>query len=103
MTEDTRRRNQQLRQLLIQWINETDPDEEWDISFKRKESPWISVEDQIPEDDQTVFVLNNKSSSMMPIKAYYDHGSETFYCLETYQTILVDATHWMPLPEPPKD
>lgn len=55
---------------------------------------WISVDERLPEDDHTVLVWSHRNS-----KEYfnvYDHGK--WVIMETE-----DITHWMPLPEPPKE
>lgn len=55
---------------------------------------WIPVTDRLPENDKTVLVWSHRNS-----KEYfnvYDHGK--WVIMETE-----DITHWMPLPEPPKE
>ena len=56
---------------------------------------WISVKDRLPEDEKSVLVITKNGK---PWVAHYDlkwrgwrtSGSTTI-------------THWMPLPEPPKE
>jgi len=61
---------------------------------------WISVEDRLPEDQETVIIRGGCG--------YYCHDDEVWYSAISKNHLGVDAeiqwpvTHWMPLPEPPK-
>jgi hypothetical protein len=58
---------------------------------------WISVEERLPEEDETVLYYDEKYVSACMF------FSEEFNTLDTYESSIVDGvTHWMPLPEPPK-
>ena len=66
---------------------------------KQHEPEWISVEDRLPENTDAVLVLIQDDMPYVGILHYvdglwreneYDNMGEVF------------ATHWMPLPEPPK-
>ena len=55
---------------------------------------WIPVTERLPENDKTVLVWNRRNS-----REYFnvcDHGQWIILRQE-------DITHWMPLPEPPKE
>ena len=62
-------------------------------------SHWISVEDQLPEDDQVVLMLEEGHDGL-PVIGFY-------YCLECIPgfypsgifTIRMHVTHWMPVPK----
>lgn len=58
---------------------------------------WISVEDRLPEEGQSVLV--HYVDGWMPVAhllngKWYQSGGETSW---------LSVTHWMPLPEPPKE
>ena len=59
---------------------------------------WISVKDRLPPKNEIILVTNGKDIGVQ--------GS-TIGCVITDQSFifvnLVDKTHWMPLPKPPKE
>lgn len=64
-------------------------------------SEWISVTDRLPDDDQNVLFANCHLGGL-PSTGWYEknigflpHGS--------ISNIVAVATHWMPLPETPKE
>lgn len=63
-------------------------------------SEWISVKDRLPEENINVLIYRR---NMMNVYTYFGHGEwEDDY---GYWTRTEDdgITHWMPLPEPPKE
>lgn len=64
---------------------------------------WISVEDRLPEDLQKVDLLINKERRLVDCtyldNVFWYHGFPSKYWTE----ITNNVTHWMLLPEPPKD
>lgn len=62
-------------------------------------SEWISVKDRLPEGYKDVLVCFENSSGYHVDITFYsdklDYG-EGWY-------LTADITHWMPLPEPPKE
>lgn len=58
---------------------------------------WISVKDRLPERQQRVIIGNAVSKTVC----------EAIYSCNTFRLGLLDqtlyVTHWMPLPEPPKE
>lgn len=60
---------------------------------------WISVRDRLPEPGQRVIATNGTVSGEAYLgdcwKRYYGVGWQTAFDLP--------VTHWMPLPEPPKE
>ena len=62
--------------------------------YKAAAPQWISVKDRLPEDASDVLI------------AWADGVSEACFCDETWcreGRRLLWVTHWMPLPEPPKE
>lgn len=58
---------------------------------------WISVEDDIPTDDRDVLAwVGNKEIAI----AWFDGYTGEWHAYGSYEG---DVTHWMPLPEPPKE
>lgn len=55
-------------------------------SWNRRASPWISVEDRLPEDGQSIFVVD---------KDIEEPDAITFWEGETRQSF----THWMAIPD----
>lgn len=66
---------------------------------------WISVKDRMPEKDEGVLVYGKADkccgSCVMLGEARYSHEREQFSYGEW--DCVCEATHWMPLPEPPKE
>ena len=61
---------------------------------------WISVEDRLPENiANRVLVVCERSNGV-----FYAHYEKPFWInLETDKPFISTVTHWMPLPEPPKE
>ncbi len=60
---------------------------------------WISVKDRLPENYDSVLVYCKGNSSIVDVCSYSD--SIGFMGIAPYWIELI--THWMPLPEPPKE
>lgn len=65
---------------------------------------WISVKDQLPEDDQTVLMCEAGQDGL-PIIGWYESNDciSGFYPAHSFQTFRMHVTHWMPLPKQPKE
>lgn len=61
---------------------------------------WISVKDRMPEDDATYLVYGRNGYGIV-FAVYYGDG-EWLTC-DDLTNITRFVTHWMPLPEPPKE
>lgn len=69
-------------------------------------SEWISVEERLPEKKQDVLMYFN--SGNMAVGWWHDEDEHiTFWCAYTDDGFYTDCdympTHWMPLPDPPKE
>ena len=63
---------------------------------------WVSVKDRLPNDGQDVlaYLYNGEETRTAPFN--YDKG--TWYdCVMNCTVAINSITHWMPLPEPPKE
>lgn len=67
---------------------------------------WISVEDQVPENDEEVWVFNNKDEGCVTIGYRNEYGWVDVYgdFDGMRDPFLYYVTHWRPLirPEPPE-
>ena len=61
---------------------------------------WISVDDRLPENiANRVLVVCERSNGV-----FYGHYEKPFWInLETDKPFISTVTHWIPLPEPPKE
>lgn len=63
---------------------------------------WISVKDRLPENDDDVLLCFNTGVMVVGFRSNYDelcaHIDEEYYA-----NCKTCPTHWMPLPEPPKE
>ena len=64
---------------------------------------WISVKDQMPEDDIDILVYDSKKKEIFTVVYLIKTDLWIVNCDCQEQTFLDNATHWQPLPEPPKD
>ena len=60
---------------------------------------WISVKDSLPEDSVEV---NLHTRSGVVGTGFYDKQTKSWVQCCSGGSLVVDVTHWMPLPEPPK-
>lgn len=67
---------------------------------------WISVKDRLPEDDATYLVYGRNGYGIV-FAVYYSDGEwltwDEWNTWDDLTNITRFVTHWMPLPEPPKE
>ena len=71
---------------------------------KNPKSPWISVEDRLPEPEKDVIIINKRKNT--DIDHLTDDGEGNYYWWKSDDTIWCEddkITHWMPIPELPKE
>ena len=61
---------------------------------------WIPVTERLPDGECIAIGFQNE---MLIGWVAEDMGSDTGYLAESEGEILRNVTHWMPLPEPPKE
>lgn len=63
-------------------------------------SPWISVEERLPEPEREVIIVNKRKQ--IDIDFLTDDGEDGYYWWKSDEIIWCDddkITHWMPIPE----
>lgn len=75
---------------------------EW--ADKNPKSPWVSVEDKLPEPEKEVIILDKRKH--IDIDFLTHDGVGGYYWWKSDETIWCDddeITHWMPIPQLPKE
>lgn len=62
---------------------------------------WISVKERLPEDYKDVLVIVRNNGALFTIIAYLTIGG--IWVHKGFGRVIGVVTHWMPLPEPPKE
>ncbi len=65
---------------------------------------WVRVEDRLPEKDAEVLVTNIKGWMHLQ-KALYYHDYKLFLAFnpDSVQKYILQVTHWLPIPQLPKE
>lgn len=71
-----------------------------DPRFLRPMEEWIRVKDRPPEDHVAVFAYDSVCRNIYKAWFSYDLGE---WFSEEYLPDFVNITHWLPLPQPPKE
>lgn len=65
--------------------------------------PWISVKDKLPENDDLVLTFYYNMRSINKKIGYHIGFYNGEYWQESTEYTQIDVTHWMPLPQLPKE
>lgn len=100
--------------LFIQWCKDNNRPErsynafmhfkEFQNSLDKEQSGWISVEDRLPSERMHCLIYCPQSfpKNIRVLSATFYDDNSTFYC-DALESSHEDVTHWMPLPQPPKE
>lgn len=67
--------------------------------YERKRMEWISVNDRLPKDGEIVLTVKNKSREIQ----MYESRRNGWISKKGWFWSVGTVTHWIPLPEPPKE
>lgn len=79
------------------------------MNSSKKLDSWISVKERLPEEGIEVLIFGkvlNDISKVLGVRARFRGDQEWKYTWESEDIHVYkqdDVTHWMPLPEPPKE
>lgn len=68
-------------------------------SMYDKKSVWISVDERLPENEQTVLTIDTEGEMQV---CFYETAWEGIFQQCHGLVKIYNITHWMPLPEPPE-
>ena len=68
----------------------------------KKDARWIPVTERLPEADQKVLWCGKQGARFLGKTSYFDRFKNEIRVFAEHGHSRV-ATHWMPLPEPPKE
>lgn len=91
------RSREEIKELLANWKGTL-------VVGDDMPSPWISVEERLPEPEKEVIVLDKRKHT--DIDFLTDDGEGGYYWWKSEDAIFCEndeITHWMPIPELPKE
>ncbi len=71
--------------------------------YKAAAPQWISVKDRLPENISDVLILSKEKESCVGYYRSSDNDWNMYNPCCSFHMELHGVTHWMPLPEPPKE
>ena len=72
------------------------------VDFDQFNHGWIPVAERLPENDNEVLTASGQTVQIL----FYDHDDADWYTVDSDISVHLfcdNVTHWMPLPEPPKE
>ena len=72
------------------------------IEFQKEKSPWISVKDSLPEQDEEVIVLRDEFNTSYFYKISFAHIVDKTVCRDYNGWNVPDVVYWFPMPKIPK-
>lgn len=69
--------------------------------LESNQSKWYSIKERLPEEGQKIMMANVKHPSVQLIGRY--KADQTPETIRLFGLKVGKVTHWMPLPEPPKE
>lgn len=92
-------KSEAVNTLIVNYLRLDDEAKEW---FNNKINGWISVDDRVPRENENVLVCDqwetmHKTQNKDILVAYISKS------LWQSDTVFVKITHWMPLPNFPKN
>lgn len=85
---------EQLQQQIDGWI------EQERKALLKSVPKWIPVTERLPEDGSDILAVQSYCGEVRIVPANYDRGV-WYDCV--FNRVAEHITHWMPLPEPPKE
>ena len=92
------RSREEINELLANWKGTLVVGDDMSLS------PWISVEERLPEPEKDVIILDGRKH--IDIDHLTDDGEDNYYWWKSDESIFCEddeITHWMPIPELPKE
>lgn len=72
------------------------------IAIAKADDGWISVKDRLPDRSGNYLVYTSIEGRSIIKTSYWMASTQTWLGVEAC-SVLIRITHWMPLPEPPKE
>lgn len=72
------------------------------VEIDQVKTGWIPVTERLPENDNEVLTASGQTVQIL----FYDHDDADWYTVDSDISVHLfcdNVTHWMPLPEPPKE
>lgn len=95
MAENYKHLYEQTKKMLTMYQDELIPGFRKQIEELEAKSKWIPVSERLPEKNTAVIVATDRGDSFQCLYAYDGW--------DLWEGHIINITHWMPLPKPPKE